>query len=201
MVESGSKSRIELITVEKEYQQTKGDLRTFNLTVPKIQYAITEAKEKKQQRVKEFRTEASKELERILVEIKKAEARLVADSDNIEKTVIKSNVNGTVKEIYMNTIGGVVKSGVTLMDIIPDSKNLLIEAKIDPKDIAFINPSQEVMIKLTAYDFSIYGGLNGKIVEISADSIVDKDSKDGKSYYKIIVETDKSSKSNCKKNG
>lgn len=191
MVESGSKSRIELITVEKEYQQTKGDLRTFNLTVPKIQYAITEAKEKKQQRVKEFRTEASKELERILVEIKKAEARLVADSDKIEKTVIKSNVNGTVKEIYMNTIGGVVKSGVTLMDIIPDSKNLLIEAKIDPKDIAFINPSQEVMIKLTAYDFSIYGGLNGKIVEISADSIVDKDSKDGKSYYKIIVETDK----------
>ncbi|UTJ06927.1 HlyD family type I secretion periplasmic adaptor subunit [Arcobacter roscoffensis] len=191
MVESGSKSRIELITVEKEYQQTRGDLRTFNLTVPKIQYAITEAKEKKQQRVKEFRTEASKELERILVEIKKVEARLVADTDKIEKTVIKSNVNGTVKEIYMNTIGGVVKSGVTLMDIIPDSKNLLVEAKIDPKDIAFINPSQDVMIKLTAYDYSIYGGLDGKIVEISADSIVDKDSKDGKSYYKVILETDK----------
>ncbi|MGA1932100.1 HlyD family type I secretion periplasmic adaptor subunit [Arcobacter sp. YIC-464] len=191
MVESGSKSRIELITVEKEYQQTKGDLRTFDLTIPKINYAISEAKEKKQQRIKEFRTEASKELERILVEIKKAEARLVSDTDKIEKTVIKSNVNGTVKEIYMNTIGGVVKSGVTLMDIIPDSENLLIEAKIDPKDIAFINPSQNVMIKLTAYDFSIYGGLDGKIVEISADSIVDKDSKDGKSYYKVIVETDK----------
>lgn len=78
------------------------------------------------------------------------------------------------------------------MDIIPESDNLLVEAKIDPKDIAFINPSQDVLIKLTAYDFTIYGGLHGKIVEISADSIVDQESKDGKSYYKVVVQTDKS---------
>lgn len=191
LVQSGAKSKIDLITVEKDYQQIKGDLETFELTIPKIEYSITEAKNKKSERINEFRTEASKELQRISVEIKKVEARLVSDTDKIEKTVIKSSVDGTVKEIYMNTIGGVVQSGMTLMDIIPYSDHLLIEAKIDPKDIAFINPSQDVMIKLTAYDYSIYGGLNGKIIEISADSIIDKESKEGKSYYKVVVQADK----------
>ena len=95
------------------------------------------------------------------------------------------------KEIYMNTIGGGIQPGASLMDIIPNSDNLLVEAKIDPKDIAFISPSQKAIVKITAYDFSIYGGLEGKIVEISADSIIDKESKDGKSYYKIVVQTEK----------
>lgn len=192
LVKSSAKSKVDLITVEKEYQSLKGDIENFELSIPKINYEINEAENKKLERIREFRTEASTELQKISVEIKKVEARLVSDTDKIEKTVIKSSVNGTVKEIYMNTIGGVVKSGVPLMDIIPESDNLLVEAKIDPKDIAFINPSQDVLIKLTAYDFTIYGGLHGKIVEISADSIVDQESKDGKSYYKVVVQTDKS---------
>lgn len=192
LVKSSAKSKVDLITIEKEYQSLKGDIENLELSIPKINYEINEAENKKLERIREFRTEASTELQKISVEIKKVEARLVSDTDKIEKTVIKSNVNGTVKEIYMNTIGGVVKSGVPLMDIIPESDNLLVEAKIDPKDIAFINPSQDVLIKLTAYDFTIYGGLHGKIVEISADSIVDPESKDGKSYYKVVVQTDKS---------
>lgn len=192
LVKSSAKSKVDLITIEKEYQSLKGDIENFELAIPKINYEINEAENKKLEKIREFRTEASTELQKISVEIKKVEARLVSDTDKIEKTVIKSSVNGTVKEIYMNTIGGVVKSGVPLMDIIPESDNLLVEAKIDPKDIAFINPSQDVLIKLTAYDFTIYGGLHGKIVEISADSIVDQESKDGKSYYKVVVQTDKS---------
>lgn len=78
-----------------------------------------------------------------------------------------------------------------LVEIVPQSDILLVEARIDPKDIAFINPSQKAIVKITAYDFSIYGGLDGKIVEISADSIIDKESKEGKSYYRVIIKTDK----------
>ena len=66
-----------------------------------------------------------------------------------------------------------------------------VDIKIDPKDIAFINPTLKVIVKITAYDFTIYGGLEGKIVEISADSIKDKESKDGKTYYKVVVKTNK----------
>jgi adhesin transport system membrane fusion protein len=105
--------------------------------------------------------------------------------------VIRSPVDGIIKQININTIGSVVKSGVDLIEIISDSDVLLIEAKIDPKDIAFISPAQKAVVKLTAYDYAIYGGLDGSIIEISADSIVDPLSKDGKSYYQIIVRTDK----------
>jgi adhesin transport system membrane fusion protein len=191
MVQSGVKSKVDLIMIEKEYQQIRGDLESLDLSIPRSKSSILESITRREEKINEFRSSASSELQRISVEIKKVEARMVSDSDKLEKTVIKSSVDGTVKEIFVNTIGGVIKSGMGLMDIIPESDNLLIEAKIDPKDIAFINPSQEVMIKITAYDFTIYGGLTGEIVEISADSIVDKDNQDVKSYYKIIVKTDK----------
>ncbi len=100
-------------------------------------------------------------------------------------------MDGIIKQINMNTVGGVIRSGMDLIEIVPSSEILLVEAKIDPKDIAFINPKQEAIVKITAYDFSIYGGLEGKIVEISADSIIDKESKDDKSYYKVVVKTTK----------
>ena len=96
-----------------------------------------------------------------------------------------------MKQIYVNTIGGVVKSGMDLIEIVPLSDILLIEAKIDPKDIAFISPNQKAIVKVTAYDFSIYGSLEGKIVDISADSIVDKNDKNQKTYYKVVVKTEK----------
>ncbi|XPV68945.1 MAG: HlyD family type I secretion periplasmic adaptor subunit [Halarcobacter sp.] len=191
LVRTGVKSKVELIAIEKEYQQIVGDLKSAELSIPKSRYAINEIKNKRLERITQFRTEASKELQRISVEIKKAEARMISATDKVNKTVIKSSVNGIVKEIYMNTIGGVVQSGASLLDIIPNSDNLLVEAKIDPKDIAFISPMQKAIVKISAYDYSIYGGLDGKIVEISADSIIDKESKDGKSYYKIIVQTEK----------
>lgn len=190
LVLSGAKSKVDLINIEKEYQQLKGDLLAAKLSIPRSKFAITETKNKIEEKIQQFQTEASKELERILVELNKAQARMVLETDKVQKTVIKSPVDGIIKEIYMNTIGGVVKSGMDLIDIVPSSDIMLVEAKIDPKDIAFINPKQKAIVKITAYDFSIYGGLEGKIVEISADSIIDKESKEGKSYYKVVVKTE-----------
>lgn len=189
LVQSGAKSKVDLINIEKEYQELKGDLKSAELSIPRSKYAISEAENKISEKIRGFRTEASKEYQKILVELNKAQARKVSDSDKVQKTVIKSPVDGIIKEIYVNTIGGVVKPGQELIDIVPDSEVLLIEAKIDPRDIAFINPKQKAIVKITAYDFSIYGGLEGQIVEISADSIIDKDSKEGKSYYKVVVKT------------
>ncbi|RXK04805.1 HlyD family type I secretion periplasmic adaptor subunit [Halarcobacter bivalviorum] len=191
LVQTGIKSKVDLITIEKEYQQFIGDLKAAELSIPRTNYAITEIENKREEKITQFKTAASKELQRIEVEINKAQARLVSETDKVDKTVIKSSVDGIVKEIYMNTLGGVVQSGMNLLDIIPNSDTLLIEAKIDPKDIAFINPLQRAIVKVSAYDFTIYGGLEGQIVEISADSIIDKDSKDAKSYYKVIIKTEK----------
>ncbi|QKF83218.1 HlyD family type I secretion periplasmic adaptor subunit [Halarcobacter ebronensis] len=189
LVEKGVKSKVDLISIEREYQQLKGDLESTELSIPRSQFAIKEAENKIFEKIRGFRTEASQEYQKILVELNKAQARRISDDDKVSKTVIKSPVDGIIKEIYVNTIGGVVKSGQDLIDIVPNSEVLLVEAKIDPRDIAFINPKQKAIVKITAYDYSIYGGLEGQIVEISADSIIDKDSKEGKSYYKVVVKT------------
>ncbi|TLT01222.1 HlyD family type I secretion periplasmic adaptor subunit [Aliarcobacter cibarius] len=191
LVERKIKSNIDLLDMEKEYNQTKGDLQTANLSITRSNFAIQEARNKIQERLNTFRSEASNELQKTVSQINRFEAKLVGDKDKVDKTTITSPVDGIVKQLNFNTIGGVVQPGVDLIEIVPLSDALVVEAKIDPKDIAFINPSQKAIIKITAYDFSIYGGLEGKIIEISADSIVDKESKEGKSYYRVLVKTDK----------
>ncbi len=191
LVNSGAKSKIELINIKKEINAIDGDIRATELSIPRAELSINEAKNKIVEKLKNFKSEAILELQEVDAKIKQLESKLVSDRDKLEKTVIKSPVNGIIKFININTIGGVVKSGMDLIEIVPDSDILLIEAKIDPKDIAFINPSLKAIVKLTAYDFSIYGGLEGKIIEISADSIVDEKSKDQKSYYKIVIKTNK----------
>ena len=191
LVKSGAKSKIELITIKKTLNTINGDLKATQLSMPRAKLAIEESKSKLVEKLKNFKSEAVSELQEVGGELKKLESKLVSEKDKLDKTVIKSSVNGIIKLIKINTIGGVVKSGMDLIEIVPDSDVLLIEAKIDPKDIAFINPSLKAIVKITAYDFSIYGGLEGRIIEISADSIVDEKSKDQKSYYRIVIRTDK----------
>lgn len=191
MVKSGSKSNVELLKIEHTYSETKGDLDATTLSIPRSKYAIEESKSKIEERLSQFKSEASKELQEVESELKRIQARLISDNDKLSKTIVRSPVDGIVKLIHLNTIGGVVKSGDNLIEIVPDSNILLIETKIDPRDIAFINPTQKAIVKITAYDFTIYGALEGKIVEISADSIEDKNSKDNKSYYKVVIKTEK----------
>lgn len=191
LVERGIKSNYDLLDIEKEYNQTKGDLQTAKLSISRSNFAILEAGNRIQEKLNTFKSEASTELQKTVSQINRFEAKLVGDRDKVAKTTITSPVDGIIKQLNFNTIGGVVQPGVDLIEIVPLSDALVVEAKIDPKDIAFINPSQKAIIKITAYDFAIYGGLEGKIVEISADTIVDKDSKEGKSYYRVLVKTDK----------
>ena len=191
LVSRGVKSKYDLLNIEKEYTQTKGELDTARLSISRSNYAITEARSRINEKINTFKAEASNELQKTAGLINKFEAKLVGDQDKVAKTVITSPVDGIIKQLNVNTIGGVVQSGMELVEIVPLSDALVVEAKIDPRDIAFINPSQKAIIKITAYDFSIYGGLDGKIIEISADSIIDKESKEGKSYYRVLVKTDK----------
>jgi len=191
LVRKRAQSKVELIRINKELNKTEGEIRTTQLSIPRAKFAILEAKHRITEKSKIFRSEASNELQKINTEVKKYKSKLVAEKDKVAKTVLLSPVNGIIKQIYINTVGGVVRSGMDLIEIVPQSKVLLVEAKISPKDIAFINPKQKAIVKFTAYDFSIYGGLDGKIVEISADSLIDKESKDQASYYKVVVQTDK----------
>jgi len=191
LVETGAKSKFDLLKTKKELNIIRGDIRATQASIPKAQYAIKESKNRIIEKIRNFKSEALGELQKVNSEIQKYKSKLISESDKLDKTIIKSPVNGFIKQLNINTIGGVVRTGMDLIEIVPQSDILLVEAKIDPKDIAFINPDLKAVVKITAYDFSIYGALEGKIIEISADSIIDKESKDQKSYYRIVVKTDK----------
>ena len=106
----------------------------------------------------------------------------------MNRTLVTSPVRGIVQQLMVNTIGGVIQPGNDLVEIVPLDDTLLIEAKIRPQDIAFLRPGQEAIVKFTAYDYTIYGGMKGKLEQISPDTVTDKD---GKSFYVIRLRTDK----------
>ena len=117
-----------------------------------------------------------------------AAASSVAIQDRVSRTTVTSPVKGIIKQLKINTIGGVVQPGSDMLEIVPLEDNLLIEARVRPQDVAFLHPGQNAMVKFNAYDYTIYGGLKANLELISADTIVDKD---GRSFYLIQVRTDK----------
>jgi len=114
--------------------------------------------------------------------------------DRVRRTELRSPVYGIVNKINVTTVGAVVQPGANLMDIVPLDDTLLVEGRLRPQDIAFIRPGQDAVVKLTAYDSSVFGSLKGKVERISADTIIDDKSKMGdkpESFYRVIVRTDK----------
>jgi adhesin transport system membrane fusion protein len=115
------------------------------------------------------------------------EQSILAFEDRVSRTEIKAPLSGIVNKIHVKTLGGVLQPGAPIMEIVPIEDNLLVEAKISPSDIAFVKLEQEATVKLTAYDYSIYGGLEGKVARISADTFLNEE--DGQSYYHILIRT------------
>lgn len=128
------------------------------------------------------------DLEKISSEISSLKYNLTGRKDYVEKSTLKSPVRGIIKDIQVNTIGGVIPPNGILMNIVPLDDTLIIETKISPRDIAFIHPNQTASVKITAYDYSIYGDLRGVVTSISPDTIKDE-SKNGELYYRVYIQT------------
>jgi adhesin transport system membrane fusion protein len=151
-----------------------------------LQAAINEAQQKIQEVELEFKNQARNELSEIQGKINSLGEGSIALSDKVKQADIKSPVNGTVKRLMYNTVGGVVQPGKDIVELVPLEDALLLEARVLPKDIAFLHPGQKANVKLTAYDFTIYGGLEGKLEHISADSVIDEK---GNAFYVVRVRT------------
>jgi adhesin transport system membrane fusion protein len=152
---------------------------------------ITERKNK-------FIAEANQELVRTESELAQARENAVGRQDTMNRTLVKAPVKGTVKNIRVTTIGGVIASATDIMEIVPFEEQLLIEAKILPKDVAFLRPGLDAMVKVTAYDYSIYGGLSGVLEHISPDTLREERPSAVRAglsdvYYKVIVRTNSAS--------
>jgi len=188
MVQEGIKSKVDFLKLKREANGIENDIEAASLSLPRLEYAIQEYRLKRKEMQQEFINKAKKELNELTAELNRLTQQQVAFSDQVERTMVKSPVDGIVQKLFVNTIGGVVKPGANLVEIVPTDKKLYLEIKIKPKDIAFIHPDAEAMVKISAYDFAIHGGLKGRDDNISPDTITDKKEN---TFYIIHVETDK----------
>ena len=164
------------------------------LDVMRLQRQVNELRLQSEERVNRFRQEASLELVRARTELAQLNEQLVVRQDLLERTVLKSPVRGLVKNIRMNTLGGVVAPGAPMMEIVPLGPRVLVEARVKPADIGFIRVGQEVQVRLSAYDFTTYGGLQGKIEYISPDALGDleRSGSADATYYRALILADRS---------
>jgi adhesin transport system membrane fusion protein len=197
LVKQGAMSEVELLRLERQANDLKGELESTKITIPRLESAVAEAKNKLESYVAKFRADALADLNQVRAEQEGTAATGVALKDRVERAVVRSPLTGTVKSVKVTTIGGVVQPGSELLEIVPLEDNLLVEARVKPRDIAYLRPGQEALVKITAYDFSIYGGFPAKLEYISADSITDE--KKGESYYLVRVRTTSSTPARSEK--
>ena len=190
LVAKGAISQVEILRLRRAEVETRGEMDATGLAIPRAEAAVREVKSKVEETRGKFRSEALTQLNEARTELNKATATSKALDDRVSRTLVTSPVRGIVKQLLVNTIGGVIQPGSDIIEIVPLDDTLVIEAKILPKDIAFLHPGQEATVKFTAYDFTIYGGLKAKLEQISADTITDEDKKT--TYYLVRLRTDRS---------
>jgi membrane fusion protein, adhesin transport system len=158
--------------------------------LPRLDAAYREARQKMDELTARFRADAMKELTLARAEQAAISAANTALQDRVTRTLVRAPLAGIVKQVKVATVGGVVQPGMDLVEIVPLDDTLLVEARVRPADIAFLRPGQQAMVKLTAYDFSIYGGFPATLEHISADTLTpDKPGERSDSYYQIRVRT------------
>ncbi|MGB5439892.1 MAG: HlyD family type I secretion periplasmic adaptor subunit [Gammaproteobacteria bacterium] len=188
LLNEGAISEVEVLNVEELVNETRGELEASRLAIPRVESILEETSIKLKDLEISFRTQARTELNEAQSELSAIEETLFSQDDRVKRTLVKSPVRGEVKQIMVATIGGVIQPGMDLIEIVPLEGSLLVEAHVRPADIAFLRPEQDAKVKLTAYDYAIYGGLPAKLEHISADTITDEK---GESFYLIKVRTDR----------
>lgn len=175
MVARGAVSEIELLRMKRQSSD--------------LQLQLAERKNK-------YATDASAELTKIEAELSQARENMAMRADPVERSHIRSPLKGIVKNIRVNTIGGVIKAGQDIMEIVPIEDTLLVEAYISPSDVAYVRPGMPALVKLTAYDYAIYGGLDGIVTLLSPDTLHDQKRPSdlklnpNEAYYRVLVKTD-----------
>jgi adhesin transport system membrane fusion protein len=177
---------VEVLRLEREQARTRTDLEQARIGIPRAQAAIGEAKGRIADADAAFRSQAGADLAQAQGELAKLTEQIPALEDRASRTVVRAPMDGVVKVIPNKTIGGVVQPGSTMVEMVPVEDTLLVEARLRPADIAFVHVGQRAIVKVSAYDYSIFGGLEGRIEHVSADSIVPQQ---GEPYYIAHVRT------------
>ena len=178
----------DLLRLERELAEKKGQVSVAETSIGRLEAAVREAELQKSELMLQLSQEARTEKSELLSELRILQETIRGASDRVRRTDIRSPVDGIVNTLDINTIGAFVQPGTVIGGVVPTSDALLVEARISPRDVAFVRPGQEAIVKITAFDFSIFGGLDGEVTNISADSLVDTET--GETFYQVYVKTD-----------
>lgn len=186
LISSGAVSEVELLRLERDVSRYSGERDMAAAQISRAQAGIAEARRKIDEVELTFRNELRKELSETMGKLNTLSAGSVGLADKVKHSTIRAPLKGVVKRLLANTVGGVVQPGKDVVELVPSEDALLLETKVLPKDIAFIRPKQSALVKFTAYDYSIYGGLDARVESIGADSITDDK---GNTYFLVKVRT------------
>lgn len=181
--------KTELLTAQRDLVDTRGRLQAARQGVARAQAAVSQAQADLNGARLEFRQQALNERSEINTRIAVNEETIRGAEARQNRNELRSPANGIVNDVQVTTVGGFVNAGEKIMQIVPVGEKLLVEARVAPKDIAFIKVGDRATVKVTAYDFATYGGLTGKVMQVGADSVYDEAEREA--YYTVIVETDR----------
>jgi adhesin transport system membrane fusion protein len=186
LVATGAVSEVEVLRLEREVARLRGDRNQSTAQIARVQSAIQEASRKIEEVQLSSRNQMSAELSETMGRLASQSQGELALQDKVKQADIKSPVRGTVKRLLVNTVGAVVQPGEEVVEVVPLDDTLILEVQITPKDIGFLRPGQPATVKFTAYDFSIYGGLEAEVSQIGADSVIDEK---GNAFFRVRVRT------------
>jgi len=188
LLNSGAVSEVDLLRLQRDVARSCGDQKAAEAQIDRIQASIQEALSKTKEAELNIRNQARSELSDTNTKLRTLGETKLALDDKVKLSEIRSPVKGTVKTLLANTVGGVVQPGKDIIEIVPTDDSLLLEVKVQPRDIGFLHAQQKAEVKFTAYDYSIYGGLEGVVEQIGADTTTDER---GNSFYIVRVRTSK----------
>ena len=186
LVERGLEPRLELLRIERAYSEQEGRADISVVTIERLRSANKELAARKDAMVRQMRSEALNELNRTMAELAAIKEGMPALADKVARTHIKSPMNGIVNRVFVNTVGGIVRPGDPIVDVVPSDDQLVVDAMVTPKDIGFVKIGQPARVKVTAYDYSIFGALDGTVKSISADAVPNEK---GEAFFQVRIET------------
>jgi len=188
MVARGVRSKVDFLKLQREANDAKERYNSVRLSIPRLQSAIKEVQSTINETQLQFQSDAKLKLNEAVSELEGYRANSTALKDQVKRTLVRAPMKGIVQKLFIHTVGGVIQPGADILEIVPTDSTLLVEVKIKPADIAFIYFGQKAIVKFSAYDFAIYGGLEGEVVHISADTITDQKEN---VFYKVKIKTNK----------
>ncbi|MFC1233551.1 HlyD family type I secretion periplasmic adaptor subunit [Vibrio sp. F74] len=187
LADEGVVPKIELLKLQRQLNDTRRELTSTQLKIPSLTSSVRESMLGRIDAALKFRSEQQEKLNQAQDKLSALTESTIGLEDKVNRTVVLSPITGTIKKLHINTVGGVIQPGMDLVEIVPTEDTLLVEAKIAPQDIAFLRPGLPAIVKFSAYDFTRYGGLEGTLEHISADTIQDEE---GNSFYMVKIRTD-----------